>query len=118
MLMVMATITARDPLNPLPPPSLDMVTTVMVTDTVMLMVMATITVTPTITARDLLSLVMDILIMVMVMLTVDIMDTPTATANRFILMLKITTNGCACLVQVFDSENFDLRSTVPKVESH
>merc|ERR1719291_509676 len=68
----------------------------------------------TISARDPLSPVMDILmLMVMVIVPMDIMDMDTATANRFILLPYITTNGCACFVQVFEMENFDLRSTVP-----
>merc|ERR1719458_463419 len=72
----------------------------------------------TITAKDLLSpplpLHMDtVTVMVTVMATVI-----TAMASKFILLSFLSNyyNGCV-YKKFYDSENFDLRSTVPEVES-
>merc|ERR1719362_1531580 len=95
-----------------------MVISVMDTDTPMLMLESTIT------AKDLLSppllLNPDTVItdMVTVMVMVTVMATViTAMASKFILLSFLSNyyNGCV-YKKFYDSENFDLRSTVPEVE--
>merc|ERR1719491_1205434 len=93
--------------------------TVMVTDTPML---------DTITAKGLLKpspltvtvmlLLMPTMVTVMVMVVVTVMATVTVMASKFILLSFLSNyyNGCV-YKKFYDSENFDLRSTVPEVES-
>merc|ERR1719148_214327 len=103
-MLMLDTITAKDLLNPLLSPplllNLDMVTvmlTVTDTDTDMVTVMVT---------------AMAVTVVVTVMATVMVM------ASKFILLSFLSNyyNGCV-YKKFYDSENFDLRSTVPEVES-
>merc|ERR1719330_2264656 len=104
---MVSTITAKDLLSPplLPNPDTVITDTVTVTltdtDTPMLMVT-----TVTITAKGLLkpSTITDTVIILM--------------ASKFILLSFLSNyyNGCV-YKKFYDSENFDLRSTVPEVES-
>merc|ERR1712172_375326 len=111
-MLMLDTITAKDLLSP---PLLLNPDTV-ITDTVM--VMLTDTDTPmlimvTITAKGLLKpSPITVMVMVTVMATVMLM------ASKFILLSFLSNyyNGCV-YKKFYDSENFDLRSTVPEVES-
>merc|ERR1712183_803679 len=121
-MLMLDTITAKDLLSP---PLLLNPDTV-ITDTVT--VMLTDTDTPmlimvTITAKGLLKpspitvtvmLLMPTMVMVMVIVTV----TAILMASKFILLSFLSNyyNGCV-YKKFYDSENFDLRSTVPEVES-
>merc|ERR1712166_293208 len=113
-MLMLDTITAKDLLNPLLSPplllNLDTVTvmlTVTDTDTDMVTVMLTVTV---------MLLLMPTMVTVMVVVTV--MATVTVMASKFILLSFLSNyyNGCV-YKKFYDSENFDLRSTVPEVES-
>merc|ERR1712088_361981 len=118
--MLMDTITAKDLLSPPLPLNLDTVT-VMLTDTDIILVMDTDTpmlITVTITAKGLLK---PSPITVMVMLLMPTMVTTAMVilmASKFILLSFLSNyyNGCV-YKKFYDSENFDLRSTVPEVES-
>merc|ERR1712037_252130 len=107
--------------NPLLLLSLDMLMALMVSAMLMVMVLMD-TDTPTlmldtITAKDLLSpLLLLNLDTVMVMVTVT--ATVMLMASKFILLSFLSNyyNGCV-YKKFYDSENFDLRSTVPEVES-
>merc|ERR1712086_1011149 len=124
-------------LNPLLSPplllNLDTVTVMLTdtdTDTDMVTVMLTDTDTPmldTTTAKGLLKpspitvTVMLLLMptMVTVMVVVTVMATVMVMASKFILLSFLSNyyyNGCV-YKKFYDSENFDLRSTVPEVES-
>merc|ERR1712127_89179 len=124
--LMLDTITAKDLLSPPLLLNPDTVTTDTVT------VMLTVTDTPmpimvTITAKGLLKpslltvtttvtlmLLMPTMVTVMVMVTVTVM----LMASKFILLSFLSNyyNGCV-YKKFYDSENFDLRSTVPEVES-
>merc|ERR1711997_1046646 len=109
-----ATITAKGLLSPPLPLNLDTVT-VMLTDTDIILVTDTDTpmlIMVTITAKDLLK---PSPITVTVML---LMPTVIFMASKFILLSFLSNyyNGCV-YKKFYDSENFDLRSTVPEVES-
>merc|ERR1712051_585151 len=122
---MVSTITAKDLLSP---PLLLNPDTV-ITDTVTVTLTDTDTpmpITVTITAKGLLKpspitvtviLLMPTMVTVMVMVTV-MATVITAMASKFILLsfLSIYYNGCV-YKKFYDSENFDLRSTVPEVES-
>merc|ERR1711936_203952 len=108
--MLMDTITAKDLLSP---PLLLNPDTV-ITDTVTVTLTDTDTpmpITVTITAKGLLK-PSPVMVMVTVMATVMLM------ASKFILLSFLSNyyNGCV-YKKFYDSENFDLRSTVPEVES-
>merc|ERR1712238_612360 len=126
-MLMLDTITAKDLLNPLlSPPLLLNLDTV----TVMLTVTDTDTDTDmldTITAKGLLKpslltvtvmlLLMPTMVTVMVVATVMVMVT--VMASKFILLSFLLSNyynGCV-YKKFYDSENFDLRSRVPEVES-
>merc|ERR1719203_1766917 len=123
--MLMDTITAKDLLSP---PLLLNPDTV-ITDTVTVTLTDTDTpmpITVTITAKGLLKpspitvtvmLLMPTMVTVMVMVTV-MATVITAMASKFILLSFLSNyyNGCV-YKKFYDSENFDLRSTVPEVES-
>merc|ERR1712088_584653 len=124
--MLMDTITAKDLLSPPLPLNLDTVT-VMLTDTDIILVMDTDTpmlITVTITAKGLLKpspiTVMVILLMPTMVTTamVIVMVMAILMASKFILLSFLSNyyNGCV-YKKFYDSENFDLRSTVPEVES-
>merc|ERR1739846_232023 len=108
------TITAKDLLSPPLLLNPDTVTTDTVTvtltdtDTPMLIMV-------TITAKGLLK---PSPITVTVMLLVTVMATVMLMASKFILLSFLSNyyNGCV-YKKFYDSENFDLRSTVPEVES-
>merc|ERR1719464_1895353 len=77
----------------------------------------------TITAKDLLSLPLllnldTVTAMLTVMVMVTVMATVMLGASKFILLSFLSNyyNGCV-YKKFYDSENFDLRSTVPEVES-
>merc|ERR1740129_2639661 len=113
--MLMDTITAKDLLSP---PLLLNPDTVTDTDTVMVTLTDTDTPMPimvTITAKGLLK-PSPIMVTVMVMVTVT--ATVMLMASKFILLSFLSNyyNGCV-YKKFYDSENFDLRSTVPEVES-
>merc|ERR1719418_494088 len=87
------------------------------TDTPMLM--------DTITAKDLLKpspIMVTVMLLMPTMVTVMVMVTVMATvmlmASKFILLSFLSNyyNGCV-YKKFYDSENFDLRSTVPEVQS-
>merc|ERR1719464_2222787 len=123
--MLMDTITAKDLLSPPLLLNPDTVTTDTVTvtltdtDTPMLIMV-------TITAKGLLKLslltVITVMLLMPTVLTVMVMVTVMATvmlmASKFILLSFLSNyyNGCV-YKKFYDSENFDLRSTVPEVES-
>merc|ERR1712210_331891 len=114
MLMLESTITAKDLLSP---PLLLNPDTV-ITDTVTVMLTDTDTrmpITVTITAKGLLK---PSPITVTVMLLMPTMATVMVMASKFILLSFLSNyyNGCV-YKKFYDSENFDLRSTVPEVES-
>merc|ERR1712166_631660 len=122
--------------NPLLPLSPDMLMAVMVSVMLTVMVVLMDTDTPmlmldTITAKDLLNPLLSPPLLlnldtVTVMLTVTdtdtdmvtVMATVTVMASKFILLSFLSNyyNGCV-YKKFYDSENFDLRSTVPEVES-
>merc|ERR1712051_851081 len=119
---MVSTITAKDLLSPPLPLNPDTVTdTLTDTDTPML-------ITVTITAKGLLKLspitVITVTVMLLMPTTVTVMVTVTVTAmvmlmaSKFILLSFLSNyyNGCV-YKKFYDSENFDLRSTVPEVES-
>merc|ERR1712166_1087567 len=121
-MLMLDTITAKDLLNPLlsPPLLLNLDTvTVMLTDTDTPML-------DTITAKGLLKpspLTVTVMLLLMptmvtVMVVVTVMATVTVMASKFILLSFLSNyyNGCV-YKKFYDSENFDLRSTVPEVES-
>merc|ERR1712051_484266 len=122
---MVSTITAKDLLSP---PLLLNPDTV-ITDTVTVTLTDTDTpmpITVTITAKGLLKpspitvtvmLLMPTMVTVMVMVTV-MATVITAMASKFILLSFLSNyyNGCV-YKKFYDSENFDLRSTVPEVES-
>merc|ERR1719273_163951 len=121
---MVSTITAKDLLSPplLPNPDTVITDTVTVTltdtDTPML-----ITVTITITAKGLLKpspITVTVMLLMPTMVTVMVIVTVTAIlmASKFILLSFLSNyyNGCV-YKKFYDSENFDLRSTVPEVES-
>merc|ERR1719278_2146991 len=123
MLMLESTITAKDLLSPPLLLNPDTVTTDMVT------VMLTDTDTPmlimvTITAKDLLKpSPITVTVMLLMPTMVTVMVTVMAMvimvmASKFILLSFLSNyyNGCV-YKKFYDSENFDLRSTVPEVES-
>merc|ERR1712051_906565 len=124
--MLESTITAKDLLSP---PLLLNPYTVTDTDTVTVTLTDTDTPMPimvTITAKGLLKpspitvtvmLLMPTMVTVMVMVTV-MATVITAMASKFILLSFLSNyyNGCV-YKKFYDSENFDLRSTVPEVES-
>ena len=128
--MLMDTITAKDLLSPPLLLNLDTVT-VMLTDTDMVTVTDTpmLDITVTITAKGLLKpspitvtvmLLMPTMVTVMaVTVMVTVMATVMLMASKFILLSFLSNyyNGCV-YKKFYDSENFDLRSTVPEVESH
>merc|ERR1711934_945262 len=123
--MLMDTITAKDLLSPPLPLNPD---TVMDTDTVTVTLTDTDTPMPimvTITAKGLLKpspITVTVMLLMPTMVTVMVMVTVTATvmlmAGKFILLSFLSNyyNGCV-YKKFYDSENFDLRSTVPEVES-
>merc|ERR1712195_329499 len=119
------TITAKDLLSLLLSPplllNLDMVTVMLTdTDTPMLdtitakgpLKLSPITVTVMLLLMPTMVMVMAVMVMVTVMATVMLM------ASKFILLSFLSNyyNGCV-YKKFYDSENFDLRSTVPEVES-
>merc|ERR1712210_244117 len=111
---MVSTITAKDLLSP---PLLLNPDTV-ITDTVTVTLMDTDTpmpITVTITAKGLLK---PSPITVTVMLMVTVTATVMLMASKFILLSFLSNyyNGCV-YKKFYDSENFDLRSTVPEVES-
>merc|ERR1712060_1011422 len=124
-MLMLDTITAKDLLSPPLLLNLDTVTT----DTVTVTLTDTDTpmpITVTITAKGLLKpspitvtvmLLMPTMVTVMVMVTV-MATVITAMASKFILLSFLSNyyNGCV-YKKFYDSENFDLRSTVPEVES-
>merc|ERR1739838_1187118 len=123
--MLMDTITAKDLLSPLLLLNPDMVTT----DTVTVTLTDTDTPMPimvTITAKGLLKpspITVTVMLLMPTMVTVMVMATVMATvitamASKFILLSFLSNyyNGCV-YKKFYDSENFDLRSTVPEVES-
>merc|ERR1739846_220340 len=107
-------ITAKDLLSPPLLPNPDTVITDTLTDTDTPMLMVT---TVTITAKGLLK---PSPVTVTVMLLMPTMVTVMAIlmASKFILLSFLSNyyNGCV-YKKFYDSENFDLRSTVPEVES-
>merc|ERR1739844_332688 len=113
------TITAKDLLSP---PLLLNPDTVTDTDTPMLIMVTTVT----ITAKGLLKLspiTVTVMLLMPTMVTVMVMVTVMAMvimvmASKFILLSFLSNyyNGCV-YKKFYDSENFDLRSTVPEVES-
>merc|ERR1740129_1722697 len=108
--MLMDTITAKDLLSPPLLLNPDMVTT----DTVTVTLTDTDTPMPiTVTVMLLMPTMVTVMVMVTVMATVI-----TAMASKFILLSFLSNyyNGCV-YKKFYDSENFDLRSTVPEVES-
>merc|ERR1712172_429040 len=113
--MLESTITAKDLLSPpllLNPDTVTMdAVTVMLTDTDTPMLIMV-----TITAKGLLK-PNPITVMVTVMVTVMAMVIMVM-ASKFILLSFLSNyyNGCV-YKKFYDSENFDLRSTVPEVES-
>merc|ERR1739846_1420 len=125
---MVSTITAKDLLSP---PLLLNPDTV-ITDTVTVMLTDTDTpmpITVTITAKGLLkpslltvTTMVTLMLLMPTMVTVMVMVTVTATvmlmASKFILLSFLSNyyNGCV-YKKFYDSENFDLRSTVPEVES-
>merc|ERR1712238_284508 len=135
-MLMLDTITAKDLLNPLLSPplllNLDTVTVMLTdtdTDTVTVMVMLTDTDTPmldTITAKGLLKpspimvmLLMPTMVTVMaVTVTVTVMATVMLMASKFILLSFLSNyyNGCV-YKKFYNLESFDLRSTVPEVQS-
>merc|ERR1719273_1023780 len=122
--MIMDTITAKDLLSP---PLLLNPDTV-ITDTVTVTLTDTDTDTPmlitvTITAKGLLKpspITVTVMLLMPTMVTVMVIVTVTAIlmASKFILLSFLSNyyNGCV-YKKFYDSENFDLRSTVPEVES-
>merc|ERR1712051_467036 len=124
MLMLESTITAKDLLSP---PLLLNPDTV-ITDTVTVTLTDTDTpmpITVTITAKGLLKLspiTVTLMLLMPTMVTVMVMVTVTATvmlmASKFILLSFLSNyyNGCV-YKKFYDSENFDLRSTVSEVQS-
>merc|ERR1712051_665746 len=123
-MLMLDTITAKDLLSPPLLLNQDTVTTdtvtVMLTDTdTPMLIMVTITAkgllkpSPiTVTVMLLMPTMVTVMVMVTVMATVI-----TAMASKFILLSFLSNyyNGCV-YKKFYDSENFDLRSTVPEVE--
>merc|ERR1712083_442166 len=97
-----------------------------ITDTVTVMLTDTDTpmlITVTITAKGLLKpspITVTVMLLMPTMVTVMVIVTVTAIlmASKFILLSFLSNyyNGCV-YKKFYDSENFDLRSTVPEVES-
>merc|ERR1712203_1039017 len=122
--MLMDTITAKDLLSPPLLLNPDMVTT----DTVTVTLTDTDTpmpITVTITAKGLLKpspITVTVMLLMPTMVTVMVMVTVTATvmlmASKFILLSFLSNyyNGCV-YKKFYNLESFDLRSTVPEVES-
>merc|ERR1712127_184118 len=119
-MLMLDTITAKDLLSPPLPLNLDTVTVTHTdTDTPMLT-------TVTITAKGLLKpsllTVITVMLLMPTVLTVMVMVTVMATvmlmASKFILLSFLSNyyNGCV-YKKFYDLKNFDLRSTVPEVES-
>merc|ERR1712203_999570 len=119
--MLESTITAKDLLSPLLLLNPDTVTVALTdTDTPMLIMVTTVTITakglpklsPITVTVMLLMPTMVTTVMVIVMVTAILM------ASKFILLSFLSNyyNGCV-YKKFYDSENFDLRSTVPEVES-
>merc|ERR1739846_62284 len=113
-------ITAKDLLSPPLLPNPDTVITDTLTDTDTPMLMVT---TVTITAKGLLKpspITVTVMLLMPTMVTVMVIVTVTAIlmASKFILLSFLSNyyNGCV-YKKFYDSENFDLRSTVPEVES-
>merc|ERR1712119_39850 len=119
---MVSTITAKDLLSPplLLNPDMVITDTVTVTltdtDTPMLIMV-------TITAKGLLKpspITVTVMLLMPTMVTVMVIVTVTAIlmASKFILLSFLSNyyNGCV-YKKFYDSENFDLRSTVPEVES-
>merc|ERR1712203_843520 len=119
---MVSTITAKDLLSP---PLLLNPDTV-ITDTVTVTLTDTDTpmlITVTITAKGLLKpspITATVMLLMPTMVTVMVIVTVMAIlmASKFILLSFLSNyyNGCVCK-KFYDSENFDLRSTVPEVES-
>merc|ERR1712203_926741 len=119
--MLESTITAKDLLSPLLLLNPDTVTVALTdTDTPMLIMVTTVT----ITAKGLLKLspiTVTVMLLMPTMVTtvmVIVMVTAILMASKFILLSFLSNyyNGCV-YKKFYDSENFDLRSTVPEVES-
>merc|ERR1711997_1016898 len=117
-----STITAKDLLSPpllLNPDTVTVTVTLTDTDTPLIMVT-----TVTITAKGLLKLspiTVTVMLLMPTMVTtvmVIVMVTAILMASKFILLSFLSNyyNGCV-YKKFYDSENFDLRSTVPEVES-
>merc|ERR1740122_370748 len=124
-MLMLDTITAKDQLSPPLLLNPDTVTT----DTVTVMLTDTDTpmpITVTITAKGLLKpspITVTVMLLMPTMVTVTVMVTVMATvitamASKFILLSFLSNyyNGCV-YNKFYDSENFDLRSTVPEVKS-
>merc|ERR1711997_1124612 len=110
-----STITAKDLLSPpllLNPDTVTVTVALTDTDTPMLMVT-----TATITAKGLLKL-SPITVTVMLLMPTMVMVMVMVMVSKFILLSFLSNyyNGCV-YKKFYDSENFDLRSTVPEVES-
>merc|ERR1712203_22804 len=109
---MVSTITAKDLLSPpllLNPDTVTVTVALTDTDTPMLIMVTTVT----ITAKGLLKLspiMVTVMVMVMVMAMVIMVM-----ASKFILLSFLSNyyNGCV-YKKFYDSENFDLRSTVPE----
>merc|ERR1739838_1187596 len=106
-----------NPLLPLSPDMLMALTVLVMLTVTVILVTDTDTPLPmlmdTVTVMLLMPTVVTVMVMVMVMATVI-----TAMASKFILLSFLSNyyNGCV-YKKFYDSENFDLRSTVPEVES-
>merc|ERR1712203_941723 len=119
--MLESTITAKDLLSPLLLLNPDTVTVALTdTDTPMLIMVTTVTITwegllklspLTVTVMLLMPTMVTVMVMVMAMVIMVM-------ASKFILLSFLSNyyNGCV-YKKFYDSENFDLRSTVPEVES-
>merc|ERR1719278_2327861 len=114
-MLMLDTITAKDLLSPPLLLNLDMVT-VMLTDTDTVTVTHTDTDTPMLIMVPITVTVM-LLMPTMVTVMVIVMVTAILMASKFILLSFLSNyyNGCV-YKKFYDSENFDLRSTVPEVE--
>merc|ERR1711971_1222859 len=123
-MLMLDTITAKDLLSP--PLLLNPDTVTTDTVTVMLTVMDTpMPITVTITAKGLLkpslltvTTTVTLMLLMPTMVTVMVTATVMLMASKFILLSFLSNyyNGCV-YKKFYDSENFDLRSTVPEVES-
>merc|ERR1712203_1132297 len=120
---MVSTITAKDLLSPpllLNPDTVTVTVALTDTDTPMLIMVTTVTITAkgllklspiTVTVMLLMPTMVTVMVMVMVMVIMVM-------ASKFILLSFLSNyyNGCV-YKKFYDSENFDLRSTVPEVES-